>query len=131
MKTQPITTVGKDELPVLDNGIIDELKQLVDEDDPDFLNEIINGYLENAAENIKVIAEHVHTPDAEIVMRMAHTLKGSSRNVGAVAMAHYSSELESLSRLGNYPEKTGDLLRQLEVELERVKNEMQSLLTPV
>jgi hypothetical protein len=48
--------------------------------------------------------------------------------VGAVAMAHYSSELELLSRRGGNPEKTSELLERLEVELERFKVELKKSL---
>jgi HPt (histidine-containing phosphotransfer) domain-containing protein len=131
MKTAHVRTIGDDDLPALDTRVIGELRELVDEDDPDFLNEIIAGYLKNAAENIKVVAEHAQNVDAEgieVIMMTAHTLKGSSKNVGAVAMAHYSSELELLSRRGGNPEKTSELLERLEVELERFKVELKKSL---
>jgi two-component system, sensor histidine kinase and response regulator len=64
--------------------------------------------------------------DAKRVERGAHTLKGSSSNVGAVAVSQAASEIESLARGGNLV-TASEQCAALQAEIERLFVELDSL----
>ena len=65
----------------IDPNKIEELKELVDEDDPDFLIELLEDYIDNSEENLKAIRYAIQAKDTVTVVRTAHTLKGASSNI--------------------------------------------------
>ena len=79
------------QLPAFDSDTLDQLKELVDGDDMSFLDELYENYLASARGNLN---ELVAEGDREVKRRAAHTLKGSSLNVGATAVALACKELE-------------------------------------
>jgi CheY-like chemotaxis protein len=66
--------------------------------------------------------------DAKSLEGCAHTLKGSSANLGALAVSQAAGEIERLARTGSV-ESTGVEFRVLQEELERVFSELESLST--
>jgi len=108
----------------IDPKKIEELKELVDEDDPDFLIELLEDYMDNSEENLKAIRYAIQAKDTVTVVRTAHTLKGASSNIGAVNMTELSDQLEHLGR-GKTLEGAVELIDQLEVEFVEVKCELE------
>ncbi len=108
----------------IDPEKIEELKELVDEDDPDFLIELLEDYMNDSAESLKAIRYAIQAQDAVTVVRTAHTLKGASSNIGAVNMTELSKQLEEL---GGEETLNGaiELIDQLEVEFVEVKSELE------
>jgi len=64
--------------------------------------------------------------DAKSLEGCAHTLKGSSASVGALAVSHAAGEIERLAHTGNV-ESTSVEFKILQEELERVFSELESL----
>lgn len=91
-----------------DRGLFDELTQLFKEDCPRML-EGLRG----------AIASH----DAKGLEHLAHTLMGSSANLGALAVSQAAGEIERLSRTGSV-ENTGDQFKVLQYEIERLFSEL-------
>ncbi len=108
----------------IDPKKIEELKELVDEDDPDFLIELLEDYMDNSEENLKAIRYAIQAKDTVTVVRTAHTLKGASSNIGAVNMTELSDQLEHLGR-GKTLEGAVELIDQLEGEFVEVKCELE------
>lgn len=108
----------------IDPKKIEELKELVDEDDPDFLIEMLEDYMDNSEENLKAIRYAIQAKDTVTVVRTAHTLKGASSNIGAVNMTELSDQLEHLGR-GKTLEGAVELIDQLEGEFVEVKCELE------
>jgi len=108
----------------IDPGKIEELKTLVDEDDPDFLIELLEDYMNDSKENLKAIRYAIQAKDAVTVVKTAHTLRGTSSNIGAVNMTELSKQLE---HLGNEETLEGavELIDRLDVELVEVKSELE------
>ncbi len=104
---------------ILDMQTIDQLKELVDDDDPDFFVDIIQGYIETAGVSIKELSEAVNSQDIEKVASAAHCLKGSSGNIGAVRMQKISYELEKFGKKDNLT-GASELLTNLEEEFSKV-----------
>jgi HPt (histidine-containing phosphotransfer) domain-containing protein len=108
----------------IDPKKIEELKELVDKDDPDFLIELIEDYMDNSEENLKAIRYAIQAKDTVTVVRTAHTLKGASSNIGAVNMTELSKQLEHLGSEETL-EGAVELIDRLDVEFVEVKSELE------
>ena len=113
----------------IDPGKIEELKELVDEDDPDFLIELLEDYLNDSEENLKAIRYAIQAKDTVTVVKTAHSLKGASSNVGAVNMTELSKQLEHLGREETL-EGAVELIDRLDGELVEVKIELEKETAP-
>ena len=112
------------EKPRIDLRKIEELKELVDDDDPDFFIELLEDYLNNSEENLKAIRYAIQAKDTITVVKTAHILKGASSNIGAVNMTELSKQLEHLGR-EEILEGAVELIDRLDVELVEVKSELE------
>lgn len=81
----------------LEPAIINELKEIMGED----LNFLLEAYLTDSQENISQLHEAVDDACCEDVRQYAHSLKGSSRNVGATEVANYCEQLENAAKQGD------------------------------
>jgi HPt (histidine-containing phosphotransfer) domain-containing protein len=81
---------------MLDAAIVDELKELLGED----VGEVFDVYLDDSPKRLAEMRQCVRSGDAESLWKAAHTLKGSSRNVGASALADLCADLEVAARQG-------------------------------
>jgi CheY-like chemotaxis protein/anti-sigma regulatory factor (Ser/Thr protein kinase) len=85
----------------IDQSVLDVIRDMEDEEDPDMLAEIVGLYLGRAPELLQAMQEAVANRDAEPLRVAAHTLKSSSANVGARVLADLCRELEELGRGGS------------------------------
>ena len=85
----------------LDQSVLDVIRDMEDEDDPDMLAEIIGLYFDRAPELLQSLQAAIANKDAESLRVAAHTLKSSSANVGARVLADLCRELEELGRSGS------------------------------
>jgi CheY-like chemotaxis protein len=67
-------------------------------DDKDFILEIATEFCRTAKEQLKQMSEAIKLHDNDKLMRTAHTLKGSSRTIGGIALAAICEELEICAR---------------------------------
>jgi len=109
----------------IDYDVIESLKELIDDDDPDFVVELLQEYLENADMNIRIIREATAANDAEKLASTAHTLKGASGNVGAVKMASLSKQLEEFGKNDN-AQQAVNIVEELQNEFSTVREELQT-----
>ena len=89
-------------------------------DDPEFVSEIVDTYLADAPDQLGGMAAAAAAGDLVTLGRHAHTLKGNSRNVGAVALAEIAREVEEASRSGQIGDAP-DRIASAAVEFERVR----------
>lgn len=89
--------------------------------DVELERELIELYLESAAGLIQNIGSAVVSGDLDAVRRGAHTLKGSSANLGAVGIFDCASRLERDGRKGN--------LRAAESRLSHLRGEWKRVLS--
>jgi len=82
----------------LDEAVLSELRVSVG-DDPEFLAELIDDFLEDAPTQVAALREAVASGDATSARRAAHTLKGTSRTFGAGELASLCQDAET-GRLG-------------------------------
>src|SRR5262249_12250093 len=69
--------------------------------DTEFEQQIAGEYVNQAADLLQEMAEAAGRHDAEAVRRSAHTLKGSSRTIGALSVAGVAAEIEQLAAAGD------------------------------
>lgn len=104
----------------IDFGILDELRSLQGEDEPDIVAEVVELFLEDSPRRVAAIRAAAAARDPRQLGREAHGLKGSSANVGAV---HLRSLCERLERLGKSGATEGAdaLATAVEAEFQRVR----------
>ena len=85
------------DLPAIDPEAINNLRELSPDDDA-FLIEIIDIFLEDTPNRIAELESSLTSQDVEVFGRAAHSIKGSSSNLGATHLRAAAEKLESLSR---------------------------------
>lgn len=89
------------------------------EGEPDFVVELIDLYLNEVPRLFDTMRKSIANNDRSTAKRAAHSLRGSSGNLGVLQMATLAAELEHLEN--NYSTVARELLLSLENEFERVK----------
>jgi HPt (histidine-containing phosphotransfer) domain-containing protein len=70
-------------------------------DDQAFVDELIDTYLEDAADQLAALDAALDAGDAAALTRPAHSMKSSSLGVGALELGQVCRELEELGRAGS------------------------------
>ncbi len=89
---------------VLDARIMASLRDLQEEDEPNFLSEIIDTFLDDAPKRLAAIEEAITLGDSEQLHRLAHGFKGASSSLGALSFSSVCGALEAAGRSGSIPE---------------------------
>ena len=92
--------MSDDDARVLDHGVIAELRESTGDDD-EFIRELVDTYLEEAAGYLEAMAAALAAGDAAAMVRPAHTLKSSSATMGAMRLAGICRRLEEAGRAGH------------------------------
>ena len=108
------------DLPSIDPEAISNLRDLNPGDGGEFLREIVSIYIEDTPKRIADLKSCLAAGDAVSFTRAAHTIKGSSANVGAQLLKGIAERLEAVSRREGLGGVSG-LLAECEAEFERVK----------
>ena len=112
-----------DLMPVIDKTTFDELKQMSGED---FINELIDTFLEDAPEMIAEIKSGLAANNADTFRRAAHSMKSNAATFGASQLAALAKELEMLGK-ENKLHEIGDRLNALDEAYESVRSELKGL----
>jgi len=121
--------------PAVDVEVLEELERSIG-DDPMFLRELVERYLEDAPSQLATIRAGVESGEAEQLNRAAHSLKANSASIGAVELADLSRDLESLTLPATTEAadladpQIGRIVAAISVELDRVMTELDSLVPP-
>ncbi len=83
----------------IDFHVLHNLRELDDEEDPDFLGELIKIYLLDAPQHLETMKDAIFLGDADSLKLASHTLKSSSANLGAVSFSEVCKELEYMGRV--------------------------------
>jgi HPt (histidine-containing phosphotransfer) domain-containing protein len=87
--------------PILHPDAIQALRDLSPEGGSEFLRELITIYLEDTPKQLAQLEEALARQDVALVIRSAHTIKGSSGNFGATQVAKAALEIEQAGKAGN------------------------------
>ena len=104
---------------VIDRDVIDRLRKLTKGTCPDFLPEMIDLFIKDSPASINKMKEALRRDDTDALAQAAHSLKGSSGQVGARRMHALCDIIEERSRAGSMRGATA-LLLTLEEEFVRV-----------
>jgi HPt (histidine-containing phosphotransfer) domain-containing protein len=114
------------DLPTIDPEAIANLRDLNPGDGGEFLREIVSIYVEDTPKRISEMKASQAAGDTATFARAAHTIKGSSANVGAMVLRGIAERLEALARkegLGG----VSSLVADCEREFERASAELKRL----
>jgi HPt (histidine-containing phosphotransfer) domain-containing protein len=112
---------------VIDPQAIENLRALNPGDNGEFLREIVGIFLEDTPLRIGELDQSLGAGDVGKFTRAAHSIKGSSANLGAMALRDVAEKLEHESRktgLGN----VADLVNNVKAEFARAKAELDRLI---
>jgi len=85
-------------MPVIDPATFEELKQMSGED---FINELIDAFLDDAPNMIQNMESALEARDVESFRRNAHSLKSNANTFGAMELAALAKELEFMGKENN------------------------------
>jgi PAS domain S-box-containing protein len=103
------------------SGLLERL-----EGDEEFLNEIVQVYINDSVNNIILLKEALETEDAEKISRHGHTLKGASANICAGRMQQIACEIETAGNSGDL-KLASILVDKIEKEYETFKTDISDL----
>lgn len=118
------------ELPVIDPQAVQNLRDLNPGDNDEFLRELVGIYLEDTPLRIAELESALAAGDAAKFVRAAHSIKGSSANLGAMALRGVAEQLEHVARRDGIAH-LGSWIGQIKAEFERARAEFARLLAPV
>ena len=113
-------------LPIIDPEAIQTLRDLNPGDNDEFLRDITGIFLEDTPLRIKELETSLEKGDAPTFVRAAHTIKGSSSNLGALALRATAERLEYQSRTSGLVDVATDIaalkneFAVLQVELQKI-----------
>lgn len=110
-------------MSIIDQAVFEELKQMSGED---FINELIDTFLEDAPKMIAELQSSLNVKDADAFRRAAHSMKSNANTFGATHLAMLAKELEMLGK-ENKLDDSGDKLRALEEAYASVREELKGL----
>jgi two-component system, sensor histidine kinase and response regulator len=112
-------TLTQTDTQAVDLAVLATYDEAQIEGEPDFVVELIDIYLNEVPRLFGAIRHAIAQSDRATLRRAAHSLRGSSGNLGVLQMAAIAGELEHLEN--NTTSIAAELLQSLEDEFERVK----------
>ena len=109
-------------MSVIDKSTFEELKQM---SGADFINELIDAFLEDAPHMIQSMRSALAVKDVESFRRNAHSLKSNAHTFGAAELGALARELELMGRENNL--EIGDRLEILTQSFGKVADELKGL----
>jgi HPt (histidine-containing phosphotransfer) domain-containing protein len=85
----------------IDPDVIEGLRELGGDDEPELLAELIEIFLRDAPQRIGEIERGLRTSDIALLERASHTLKSSSANIGALGLSELCRRIERSAREGS------------------------------
>jgi PAS domain S-box-containing protein len=125
-KWSPIVQ-GRAEKPVLDPEILADLAALSGEDGNSLIRELGSIFISTVPKRLQKMSEALGAGNYALVQAEAHQLKSSSGNMGALAFSKLCQKLEDIKDWSS-PFAANKLLKELDVECERVCRSLQELL---
>ena len=92
----------------------------LDDGDGELLRLLVSQFVADAADQLARLGEAVAEGDPEVVVQVAHNLKGASSSVGALSLAEMCARLEGLARAAAL-DTASELVDAMVAELGRVR----------
>jgi HPt (histidine-containing phosphotransfer) domain-containing protein len=117
-------THNGDMMPIIDKATFNELKQMSGED---FINELIDAFLDDAPNMIRNMQAALDTKDVESFRRNAHSLKSNANTFGATELGVLAKELEFMAKENKLD--IGNKLEVLKEMFDKVSEELRGMRT--
>jgi len=111
-------------MSAIDATTFNELKQMSGED---FINELIDAFLEDAPSMIQHMQDAIAARDVESFRRNAHSLKSNANTFGAIELGALAKELEFMAKENNF--NIGNRLQVLQESFGFVADELRGMRT--
>ena len=109
-------------MPIIEQSTFNELKQM---SGADFINELIDAFLDDAPNMIQNMQTALSTKDVESFRRNAHSLKSNANTFGATELGALAKELEMMGKESNLD--VGNRLAVLSEAFSRVAEELKGM----
>ncbi len=106
----------------IDSEIVAELKDVMGED----FTVLVSSFVRDGRQRLQALKSALADQDREGLRSQAHSLKGSSSNLGAVQVCEQSMALEALAVDGDLAQ-AGAMLEQLETLFQQACDALESL----
>ncbi len=83
---------------VLDMSVVEELLSFSDDGDPELVMDLITMFLDDGPAKVAAVTEGLAVGDFDKAERAAHSLKGSSGNLGARLLQNACEEMQLATR---------------------------------
>jgi HPt (histidine-containing phosphotransfer) domain-containing protein len=114
---------------VIDPQAIENLRALNPGDHDEFLREIAGIFLEDTPQRIAELTQSLTAGDNAKFTRAAHSIKGSSANLGAMTLRAVAEKLEHKSRTEGLG-AVAPLVAEIKTEFARAEIELRKLIAP-
>lgn len=111
---------------VIDPTVIENLRSLNPGDNDEFLREIAGIFFEDTPLRLAELDQSLAAGDAPKFTRAAHSIKGSSANLGAMMLRAAAEKLEHQSRTNGLTDVT-PLVAQVKTEFTRAQEALKKL----
>lgn len=115
------------DFPVIDPQAIENLRALNPGDHDEFLREITGIFLEDTPQRIAELDQSLKAGDVAKFTRAAHSIKGSSANLGALGLRSVAEKLEHQSRTNGLA-AVAALVDAVKTEFARAQAELNKLI---
>ena len=109
-------------MSTIDQATFNELKQM---SGADFINELIDAFLDDAPNMIQNMHTALDTKDVESFRRNAHSLKSNANTFGAAELGALAKELEMMGKQSNL--EVGNRLEALREAFSEVAEELKGM----
>lgn len=117
------------DIPVIDQQAIENLRSLNPGDNDEFLRELVGIYLEDTPQRIAELEQSLAANDSAKFIRAAHSIKGSSANLGATALRRVAERLENQARTGGL-DNVSAMISEIKTQFAGTQQEFARLLPP-
>jgi HPt (histidine-containing phosphotransfer) domain-containing protein len=109
-------------MSVIDQTTFEELKQISGED---FINELIDAFLDDAPNMIQIMQSALASKDLESFRRNAHSMKSNANTFGATELSALAKELEFMAKENNLD--IGNRLDVMQEAYDKVAEELKGM----
>lgn len=113
--------------PALDASVLESLRQLNQQGQPDIVREVLTVFLDDAPKRLAAIDQAVRSRNGQDIQRAAHSFKGAAGSIGASALQERCRELEDTGKAGAL-DGAAALKQQIHEEYERARFEIAEIL---
>ncbi len=107
-------------MSTIDQNVIENLKKLQRPGMPNLLHRVIDIFISESAEKEQLIDKAVQENNAEELAFIAHALKSSSANLGAIQFSKVCAEVEQVGKAGDITKAT-DLMQTFKTEYKQAQ----------